>query len=643
MLYKELAEVYERLGKTTKRLEKTYIISEFLKKVSKDIIKEIIYLLQGRVFPPWDERKIGMSSMLAIKVIKSVTGTSEDKLKNIWRKTGDLGLVAEQSVDVNKQTTLFSQTLNVKKVVENIRKLSGLTGEGTVNRKVGLMSELLSNSSPLEAKYVVKTILEELRIGIAEGILRDAIVWAFYPKIIGIFFRCEKCKKVNPLASKCLNCGNELNKKFRQEIEKSFPKTLDLKDSKNLKDLDKYEFIKVKDEKLARQIYNELLDEVQHAYDLSNDMGVVAEKLKSEGIKSLEGLSVELGTPINSMLAIKLESIKDALKALGKPVLADFKLDGMRCQIHKKGDKIILFTRRMENVTKQFPELVEVIKKNVKGDSFILDSELVGYDSKTGEFKPFQEISQRIKRKYNIEKMAKELPVEINIFDIIYYDGKNMMDEHQTERRKLLEKIVNSIKKKIVLTKGIISGDEKELMEFYNLALEKGMEGLMLKSIGKKYIPGRKVGGWVKIKPILEPLDLVIVGATYGEGKRAKVLSSFILACRSGDRFLRCGMVGTGIKEKEEQSGVTFTQLTKLLKPHITKEKGRHVDIKPVIVIEVGYEEIQRSPTYESGYALRFPRVLRLRVEDKKPSQVNTLSDIDHIYMDQKKLKSKII
>ena len=195
----------------------------------------------------------------------------------------------------------------------------------------------------------------------------------------------------------------------------------------------------------------------------------------------------------------------------------------------------------------------------------------------------------------------------------------------------------------ILLTKGIISGDEKELMEFYNLALEKGMEGLMLKSIGKKYIPGRKVGGWVKIKPILEPLDLVIVGATYGEGKRAKVLSSFILACRSGDRFLRCGMVGTGIKEKEEQSGVTFTQLTKLLKPHITKEKGRHVDIKPVIVIEVGYEEIQRSPTYESGYALRFPRVLRLRVEDKKPSQVNTLSDIDHIYMDQKKLKSKII
>jgi len=641
MLYKELVEIYEELGKTTKRLEKTYIISEFLKKIPKDTIKEIIYLLQGKVFPSWDERKIGMSSMLAIKVIKSVTGTSENEIKKLWRKKGDLGKVAEELVAINKQTKLSSQKLSLKKVIDNIKKLPDLTGQGTVNRKVGLVSELLSNASPLEAKYVIKTILEELRIGIAEGTLRDSIVWAFYPKMIGIFFKCESCKKIIPATSKCLNCEGKINTKFKEEIKKHFSKCLEAKKIEDLKNLDNYDFIKVKDEKLARQIYNKFLDEVQHAYNLSNDLGVVAENLKAHGIKSVHSVGIDVGTPINPMLAIKLESFEEAFKALGKTILADYKLDGFRCQIHKKNDKITLFTRRLENVTKQFPEVVDLVKKHVKGKSFVIDSELVGYNPKSGQYKPFQQISQRIKRKYDIEKMAKELPVEVNIFDILYYNSENMMSQSQAERRKLLEKIVKPLKRKIVLTKKIISDDKKELMKFYNQALRDGVEGLILKNMDKEYIPGRKVGGWVKIKPVLEPLDLVIIGATYGEGKRAHVLSSFILACRAGSKFLRCGMVGTGIKEKEGEKGVTFLQLTKLLKPHITKEKGRHVDIEPEIVIEVAYEEIQKSPTYESGYALRFPRVLRLRIDDKKPSQANTLADIEHTYKEQKKLKSK--
>ncbi len=643
MLYKDLVEVYEKLNETTKRLEKTYFISELLKKAPKELIKDITYLLQGRVFPPWDERKIGMSSMLIIKVITNVTGTSENEIKRLWKTKGDLGEVAKELVKSNKQTKLGSQKLTIKKVVDNIRKLPELTGEGTVNRKVSLISELLSNSSPSEAKYVVKTILEELRIGIAEGTMRDAVVWAFFPKIVGIFFKCDKCKSIMPAAEKCLECNNEMNTKFKEEIEKHFTNYLEIKSLDELKNLDKYEFIKTADEKLAREAYNKFSEEVQHAYNLSNDLGVVAENLKLHGIKSLEEVGIEVGTPINPMLAIKLENISEALEALGRPVLADFKLDGFRCEIHKKGEKITLFTRRLENVTKQFPEVVELVREHVKGESFILDSELVGYDPKTGKYRPFQDISQRIKRKYDIERMAKELPVEINIFDILYYNSKTMMNKPQSERRELIEKIVKPLKRKIITTEKIISGDEKELEKFYDQALRAGVEGLILKSLSKEYIPGRKVGGWVKIKPTLEPLDLVIIGGTYGEGKRAHALSSFILACKSGNKFLRCGMVGTGIKEKEEgEKGVTFTQLTKLLKPYIINEKGRHVDIKPEIVVEVGYEEIQRSPTYDSGYALRFPRVLRLRTEDKKPSQANTLSDMEQIYKEQKKFKSKI-
>jgi len=643
MLYKDLVEVYEKLNETTKRLEKTYFISELLKKTPKEIVKDITYLLQGRVFPPWDERKIGMSSMLIIKVITNVTGTSENEIKRLWKAKGDLGEVAKELIKTNKQTKLSSQKLTVKKIVDNIKKLPELAGEGTVNRKVSLVSELLSNASPSEAKYVVKTILEELRIGIAEGTMRDAVVWAFYPKIVGIFFKCEKCKAVMPAVEKCLECKNEMSTKFKEEIEKHPTNCLEVKSLDELKNLDKYEFIKIRDEKLAREAYNKFSEEVQHAYNLSNDLGVVAENMKINGIKSLEEVDIEVGTPINPMLAIKLENISEALEALGKPVLADYKLDGFRAELHKKGDKITIFTRRLENVTKQFPEVVKLVREHVKGESFILDSELVGYDPKTGKYKPFQEISQRIKRKYDIEKMAKELPVEINIFDILYYNGKNMMTKPQSERRELIEKIVKQSKRKIVLTEAIISGDEKELEKFYDQALKAGVEGLILKSMNKEYSPGRKVGGWVKIKPTLEPLDLVIIGGTYGEGKRAHVLSSFILACRSGNKFLRCGMVGTGIKEKEEgEGGVTFAQLTKLLRPYIISEKGRHVDIKPEIVVEVGYEEIQKSPTYDSGYALRFPRVLRLRTEDKKASQANTISDVEHIYQEQKKFKSKI-
>ncbi|MDP2907942.1 MAG: ATP-dependent DNA ligase [Nanoarchaeota archaeon] len=986
MLYKDLVEVYEKLNETTKRLEKTYFISELLKRAPKELVKDITYLLQGRVFPPWDERKIGMSSMLIIKVITNVTGTSENEIKRLWKTKGDLGEVAKELVKTNKQTKLSSQKLTIKKVVDNIKKLPELTGEGTVNRKVSLISELLSNSSPTEAKYVVKTILEELRIGIAEGTMRDAIVWAFFPKIVGIFSRCEKCKSIMHAAEKCLECNNKMNTKFKEEIEKHYTNCLEIKSLDELKNLDKYEFVKIADEKLAREAYDKFSEEVQHAYNLSNDLGVVAENLKLHGIKSLEEVGIEVGTPINPMLAIpgsKLENIKEALESLGKPVLADFKLDGFRCvtgftpiyslnrgyisikdlkkndlvlthkgnfkkvknintrtidkrerlfelqtffgekiriseghkilvsrdekekwvpieqinhkkdlavfpiprineksqlknklvmsddsgyskvikvdnfffrflgfwigdgftneyhhmervgllfnrkteneladyyiknikqkfgirnvtksiqknlivvyfrdkpfriwlskhfrrewkgkklplwflginknqfesfikgyiesdgytdkigrtsittkekdlamtvqiialkfgkvygisrvrimggtyytvlvprtnryyrvkkgkvyisilrinelkrrdprkrlynleiegdksyctalislhncQIHKKGEKITLFTRKLENVTKQFPEIVELVKEHVKGESFILDSELVGYDPKTGKYRPFQEISQRIKRKYDIERMAKELPVEINIFDILYYNGKTMMNKPQSERRELIEKIVKPLKRKIVTTEKIISGDEKELEKFYDQALKAGVEGLILKSMDKEYIPGRKVGGWVKIKPTLEPLDLVIIGGTYGEGKRAHALSSFTLACKSGSKFLRCGMVGTGIKEKDEgKEGVTFTQLTKLLKPYIINEKGRHVDIKPVIVVEVGYEEIQKSPTYDSGFALRFPRVLRLRTEDKKSSQANTISDIEHIYKEQKKFKSKI-
>ena len=439
------------------------------------------------------------------------------------------------------------------KVYENLRKLSDLEGEGTVDRKVSLVSELLSNSNPDEAKHIINTVMGDLRVGVAAGIIRDSIA-------------------------------------------KSFDK--DVK-------------------------------EIEDNYNLSVDYGKIAELCKEGNLN----LILTSGKPIKLMLAIKVENIEEALKAVGKPAQFEYKLDGFRLQCHFDGKEIKLFTRSMENVTKQFPDVVQYLKENVKGNNYILDSELTGINEK-GNYLPFQSISQRIKRKYHIEKMAKDFPVELNVFDVIYYDGKNLMNEKLTERRKILEKIVNEKKGKIILTKKLITDNEKKVKKFYDEALKAGTEGLMAKNLESNFKPGRYVNGWVKLKPILEPLDLVITGATWGEGKRSNWLSSFIVSCKKEDNYLEIGRVGSGVKEKNE--GIKFSELTKELKKDIIKSFGKNVYVKPRIIVEVAYEEIQKSPSYSSGYALRFPRILRERTNDKGLSDIDNLERINKIYKNQR-------
>jgi len=333
------------------------------------------------------------------------------------------------------------------------------------------------------------------------------------------------------------------------------------------------------------------------------------------------------------MLAIRVESIKEAFKAVGTPALVDQKLDGFRLQIHKKGDEITLFTRRLENVTKQFEEILPTIRENIKLTECILDSELVGYDPKTKKHLPFQTISQRIRRKYDIEKSAEETPVEINLFDIISKDKESLLTMSQKERRKVLEKVTKEETRKIVITKKLITDSEKEVEQFYKKSLKDGHEGVMIKSIESEYVPGRRVGGWVKLKPTKENLDLVILEAGWGEGKRSNWLASFTLACRDKNNLLTIGKVGTGVAEKEAE--LTFEMLTNELKPLIIEQKGKQVTLKPRIILEIGYEEIQRSPTYKSGFALRFPKVIRLRKD-------LGFEDIDNLERVKKLHKSQI-
>ncbi len=582
MEYIKLVEIYKKLEETTKRLEKTFIISEFLKPIQKEDIGEIVLLLQGKLFPDWDEREIGVASRLILKAINTATGINIKRIEDEWRKTGDLGIVAKNLVSKKKQATLFSKELSVKKVFDNLRKLAGLEGVGTVEKKMQLIAELLTSAKPTEAKYIVRTILEELRVGVGEGSLRDAIVWAFF--------------------------GDKIGLKYLSENKIDIP---------------------------SREEYNKYIDTVQRAYDLTNDFSSVAKEAKS-GLKNLEEMNIAIFIPLKVMLALKVKDIEEGFERCGKPLDAEFKLDGFRIQCHKQGNKIKLFTRRLEDVTKQFPEVVEYVKKNIKGNSFIIDSEAAGFDPKTGKYLPFQKISQRIKRKYNISEMAKRFPVEVNVFDILYYNGKNLIKEDFKKRRELIEKIVTNKKRKIVVVKNLITSSQKEIEKFYKESINEGNEGIMLKKLDSPYKPGARVGHMVKLKGTMETLDLVIVGAEWGEGKRANWLSSFTLACIDEDgNFLEIGKMGTGIKEKAEE-GISFEQLTEELKPLIVSEKGREVNIKPKIVVEVSYEEIQKSPTYSSGYALRFPRLKNLRA-DRNVSEASTLAMVEDYYYSQKK------
>ncbi|MBI2550277.1 ATP-dependent DNA ligase [Candidatus Woesearchaeota archaeon] len=615
MKYSELVELYGQLDSTTKRLEKTYYLSEFLKKTAADDIEPVILLVQGRVFPSYDERELGVANQLVVKAINVASGIASAAIEKEWAKTGDLGNVAEQLIKGKRQATLAAAELTVKKVFDNLRKLTELTGQGSVDRKLQLIAELLSSAKGAEARYITRTILGQLRVGTGAGILRDAIAWAYFPKAVEkVFVKCGSCHSTVPQADNCVECGKELSKEAKAAAAET---------------------------EAAREEYNQILDKIQQAYDLTNDFGVVARKAKTEGAAGLEKVEIRIGTPIKVMLALKAETVEEALETVGRPAQCEYKYDGFRLECHRSKDKVWLYTRRLENVTHQFPDVVEYLRKYVKGDNYILDSEAVGYDPKTQKYVPFQNISQRIKRKYDIGKTARELPVEVNVFDILSYEGKNLTGEPFRKRRELIEKLVKDTERKIVVSKAIVTGSEAEIERFFKKAKADGTEGLMLKKLDAPYQPGARVGYMLKFKKVMENLDLAIVAAEWGEGKRAKWLSSYYLACRDHghDKLLEIGKVSTGLKEKREE-GLSFDEVTELLKPLVVEETGRLVKVKPKIVIEVAYEEIQKSPTYESGYALRFPRVIRNRTDEKGIGDINTIKDVERLYRQQKKMKA---
>jgi DNA ligase-1 len=540
-----LAGYLERLSAVSGRIEMAQIASQLLQEAEGDLELAVSFA-QGKPFPPWDRRELGIAEKTMVKAIAKATGYSEAEVEKRVAKTGDTGLAAQELFGKKKQTTLGYRKLDLQEISAEFAKLVEMEGAGSAERKVKHVMDLLSNASAVEVKYLVRLLLGEMRLGVGEGVMREAVSQAF-------------------------NVDAELAEK---------------------------------------------------AYSMINDYGEVARIARDKGDKGLRGVSLRLFRPLKPMLAQSVHSVAEAIEA--GCTAFEKKFDGMRSQIHVRGDKVQLFTRRLDEVTAQFPDVVEAVKKGVRCKECIIEGEVLAVEG--DKPLPFQTLSRRIKRKYDIKGTAHGIPTRLFLFDCMLLDGENLLLAPFRNRRKALQSIIKE-HASLSLSPQLVTKDAAAASAFYKQALEEGHEGVMCKNLDAEYKPGSRVGYMYKLKPVTESFDLVIVGAEWGEGRRAEWLGSFLLACRDPDtnELLEIGRMATGLTDEQLQ------YLTDTLKPDIMEQKGKSVRLRPNVVVEVGYQEIQKSPTYASGFALRFPRLIRLR-EDRGTDDCDSLDRVAELW-----------
>jgi DNA ligase-1 len=556
MEYSKLADTYQQLESTQKNHEKRDILAELFNESGEELPR-LVLLCLGKPYPDWKNAEIGISSNMMVEIVSQATGHSEERVEELWKEKGDLGSAAEELVKNKKQQRLMAGNLTVEKVIDRIRKVCDMEKQAMSQsvdqgKKKSEIADLISSADPLEARYVTRTVLRTLRLGVAEGTVRDALDHAF--------------------------------------------------------------------------LDGENAEEIQRAYNMTNDFEKVAEASR-DGVDALRELEMELFRPIKSMLAKKVETLEEGFEEVGEPAAIDYKYDGMRAQIHIRGDEVKVFTRRLENVTEQFPDVVEAVKKHMDLEEGVIDAEIVAYDPETHDTIPFQKLSKRIRRKYEIQKLKEEIPVEVRPFDLLH-DGEPLIEEPYQERWEKLNRVIEEEDFELRPVDHATTSDREEVHELQHEALEDGHEGIMMKNLEAEYKPGNRVGYMVKLKPTMETLDLAVIGAKWSEGRRSDWLGRLYLGCydEENDEYLEVGKMATGLTDEQ------FQKITEKLEPLITSEDGRKVEVRPEVILEVEYEEIQESPNYTSGYALRFPRMKAFR-DDKE--EADSLEKVKSLYEDQ--------
>lgn len=561
MNYADLVAVYEDLQETSATLEKTAILEEALRSADDQHLPVVVTMIQGRVFPSWQSVELGVSTSLTTEAIAKATGIGQDQITDWWRDEGDLGDAAARAVAERTQRTLFSDPLTAERVHDTLRELAQYEGQGSQARRIDAIAGLISDADPLEAKYIVRTILGAMRLGVGDGLVRDAIARAY----------------------------------------------LDGSDAS--------------------------IEAVGRAYDVTNDFVEVATRAKAGGRQALLDLDIELFRPIKPMLAQQADDLQTALADLADDageVLLETKYDGIRAKIHKVGTDIRLFTRRLEEVTTQFPDVIDATEAAIRADSVIIEAEVVGYDPADGEIVPFQQLSQRIKRKYDIDKMAAEIPVTVYLFDLLYLDGESLLSEPLRSRLEDLDAVFDRQTHSVERAHNRRVRTLDDAADFYDEVVAAGHEGVMAKNLDATYQPGSRVGYQQKVKPTMDPLDLVVTRAKWSEGRKQGFLGRPYLACvdeRNGS-FREVGRMHTGFSDDQ------LAEFTDLVEPLIRDVEGREATFDPQVVVSVEYEEIQTSTKYDSGYALRFPRLREIRT-DLGPNDADTLATVKSLYRNQ--------
>jgi len=541
MLFMDFARACEQLEKTSGRLDMIAIISNELPGLTEEELPVFVRFIMGRIFADWSSRKLGIGPNLLYEATGAVAGIPKERVIDAINRTGDVGQAVEELLQVKAQVTFFHEELELVTVYNSLIRIADMEGKKSQRERLLAVRQLLGNAHPLEGRYLARIMLEELRIGVGEGSVREAVAKAF-----GV------------------------------------------------------------DSGL-----------VEHAQQAINDMGEVA-RLAKKGPDALQSVQITPFHPVRMMLA-QQGSIADMIAEHGE-IAAEFKYDGSRFQFHKKGNWARMYSRRLEDVTAALPDVIQQLLSATDHD-VILDGEVIAI--RDGKPMPFQSVLRRFRRRHDIAEAQEAIEMVPNVFDILWLDGETLIDLPFAERRKRLESAV-----KLFIAPQTRSSNAEDITKTYEAALAAGHEGIMIKVPTSPYTPGQRGKNWIKIKPEVDTLDLAVVGAEWGEGKRAHVFGSFLVACQDAGRLIPLSRVATGFSDEQ------LAEVYELLKESVISKSGKEVSFEPSLVFEVGYAELQASTNYEGGFALRFPRFVRIR-DDKDIGDVETIESIRERYKRQ--------
>lgn len=580
MEFARLAHTFEELERTSSRLTLIELLTQLFRSIERsDEIEQVCYLVQGRVAPFFEALEMGMAEKSAARSLAMAYHSTPEHVEAMYATLGDLGLVAGQ---VNREAGSVPTVLSVDEVFEGLRAIAQTAGKGAVEQRMARLADLLSRADSVSAKYVVRILLGNLRLGIGDATVLDALAKA----------RWNDAKK-------------------RKLLEGAYHKTSDLG-------------------LIARMLW-------EHPEEEEAEHAVTA-------------LDIQVGKPVHSQLAERLPGTEAIIARMGT-VVAQYKYDGLRVQIHKDGKLVTIFSRNLEDQTHMFPELIAGTLGQVRAESAILDAETLAYNATSEEFLPFQETTRR-RRKHGIEAMAEQIPLKAFVFDILYKDGASLLDTPLMERLKILEETMHPADDILMLTASQIVQDAHTLTLLFDEAISKGLEGLVVKKLESRYEAGARNFNWVKLKrhsagALNDTIDCVLLGYLYGRGKRAALGAGSLLVGLydpEQDQFVTVTKIGAGLSDEQWRSIRERTRglevdhrparVSSLIEPSVW--------VSPQLVIEVLADEITRSPTHtagkvgaEPGYALRFPRLVSFRERDKQPEDATTVQELIELYQNQ--------